>query len=640
MAGMKLDSDTLALYKFLETQPAESAQDTGTAGVKDASASSYDLFPVRDASAVSSRPAIVWGPQGNAVRTQFARYFFSNGNSQSMLRSATIDQNFVDAQRADNTWELYFKLDSLTGPNYPFSVADTVSVAVADDWLMSIQILANSDIRIFWEVNDADQEYHVSGSGITANTWHTIAISRREDPGDTTHYITRVFVDGVFIEEFDKLSTWVSGTGLRTLSTSGTNDHMVLGSGDSVSTGGDLAGSIAGIRCVELALTDTQIRNDHLDWVANGVLVFDNHGAGTTLCQYDLDEIPEFLDESPMGLHAQADTAGVSGGMSAYTGSDVCTKMDLIGTEGSSYHLDGGNILIPFQADPIAFTALHGREFHEFFNDAIDVPEWTVEFYGVFDSLALPGDWVVMQIGDAVGETLPNNWLTQVRIDSATLVGENFYERGTGTDINTATAGAVLTDNEQFGLMHIAIRQREDPGTPGNVLVDFFVNGVLRDTTATALPAQGGGAFDQNLRALGGRGYVQELKISKIAVTDAQILINSNAVGGTEPEILNVTPASGTSIDDDQVLEFDIIADVGLALAVSLIWFKYEDRLTYTVVYDGASFLPPFTGTVTDTIGDGSSLHFAIQADGRWRGDIQQMRVRTVGSNGFLDVEI
>lgn len=558
-----------------------------------------------------------------------------------MLRSTTIDQNFVDAQRADHTWELFFKVDSLSGDNNIFSVADQPSAPVADDWILAVQILSGGDIRLFWEVNDADQDYTVSGAGVTANVWHTMAVSRRTDPGDSTHYITRVYLDGVFIEEITQASSWTAGTGLRLLSTSGTNDRIALGSGDSSSGGADYAGALTGIRCVELALTDTQVLDDHNDWNNNGVLVFDNHGASTTLCQYDLDEPPEFLDESPMGLHGQSDDAGTSAGMNAYEGIDVCTKLDLVGTGGRAYHtFSGGNLLTPFQADPAAFLALHGRSFVDFFNDDLGVPEWTVECYGIFDANPLPADWRIVQVADAVGESLATNWLARGKIDPSTLLGENFFERGAGVDTNVATASPVVVNGEQHGLMHVAIRQREDPGISGNILMDFFINGVLVDSTASTLPPQGGGAFDQNFRCLEGPGYFQELKISKVAVSDADILANSNAVGGDPPAVISVTPASGTAIDDDQTLEFDIVADIGIPVAVNLIWLKYEDHLTFTVVFDGQAFLPPFDGTVTDTLGDGSSLHFTIQAEGRWRDDIQQMRVRSLGSNGFLDVEI
>lgn len=639
MSGMTLDTDTLCLYKFLEPPLTESPTDTAVAGTKDATANNYHLSPFFDSSALAQAPAVVWGPRGPTVRTQFARYFFANGQTHCNLRSAVIDQDFIDAQITDHTWQVYFKSDENTSDNAIFAVGDDFSVATASDWLLSVTILSNGNIRLFWESQNADQTYDVTGITVLANTWHTLMVSRRTDPLNTNNFITRVYFDGGFVEEFDLNDTWVSGNGLKPISTSGTSDVLVLGASDASNNAEDFNGAIAGLRCVELALTDTQIVNDHNDWISNGVLVLDNHGANTTLCQYNLDERPDFLDESPNGLHATKRL--YTGTMNTYEGTDVCDVLDIVGTNGVAYHNDNIGLLFSPHTNSVEFVARNGRELYQFFNDDIDIPEWTVEFYGVFDSRA-PGlsAWSVLDIIGGSGAGADANVLALSSINTSTLIGKNDYERGTDVSVATVTPGAVISNNEQHGVMHVALRHREDPSMAGNVITEFFINGVLIDTTNSDLPAQNGGQFRQYFRCLVAEGYMQEFKLSKVAVSDAQILANAQAIGEATPQIVTVTPPSGTTIPDDQILEFDVVSDVGIPVSVTLIWLKYAEQSTSTVVYDGASFLPPFTGTITDTLGDGSSLHFKIIAEGRWRNDIEEMRVRVLGTNGILDVEI
>jgi hypothetical protein len=76
----------------------------------------------------------------------------------------------------------------------------------------------------------------------------------------------------------------------------------------------------------------------------------------------------------------------------------------------------------------------------------------------------------------------------------------------------------------------------------------------------------------------------------------------------TAPEIANISPAPGSAIEDDEVIEFDV-TDAG-DIAYLAIYARYLDKRDYDVVYAHSEFAPKYAGSTVEEIEGG--YHFAI----------------------------
>jgi len=98
----------------------------------------------------------------------------------------------------------------------------------------------------------------------------------------------------------------------------------------------------------------------------------------------------------------------------------------------------------------------------------------------------------------------------------------------------------------------------------------------------------------------------------------------AEAVGGADPDtsapvVSNVTPASGTPVDENDPLGFDVTDDSNV-FRQTLLHARYPSKSTWEVIHDGIAFAPVFAaGSTRVSIAGG--FRYSLRRAGGWPGD-------------------
>lgn len=518
--GLQRDDDTLALYKSIR----EFAPDIGAGVYATGIADSAGNYPLEG----NAIPRITNGPLGDAGwqldPPQFARSFCDD--LAGFVHGTTdIDQDYNDAIRADFTQQFMFRFEwDHTELRGIYGANNEVGTGASNDWLARISVTASGHLEAFWESNDANFNRITTSTAqgsppIQIAKWQVLTVVWV--PGASGYEISFYIhtldspgvVTGGLIESF-------ADHGLLPLSTSGLGDSRIT-YGRSDRGGGDrpLIGPIAFGRIVKAALNATQIGDQAEELLTTGKLA--SQTLTNDLHRHEFNEPPDWLDEGPFGLHA--DAAMVV---------DRDTRkhhIDLLGSSGRSRrNASSGKARIGHLMQARSMGAVHGTDrLSDFFNDTFfAVPEYTFQFWGIVRSGATSE--VTIAQWEATGETLATNFLFRYNLDVSTGDVNFFAERGSGVDIgraNVSLMGAWGTDLTEQSVL-LTIRAGEKDGSPGVMQVRVSVNDDLDAISydlSTGIPAGGTDGVGINW-GWPNEGQLQEFKWSLGMISDQQIL--------------------------------------------------------------------------------------------------------------------
>ena len=110
------------------------------------------------------------------------------------------------------------------------------------------------------------------------------------------------------------------------------------------------------------------------------------------------------------------------------------------------------------------------------------------------------------------------------------------------------------------------------------------------------------------------------------AVVGIGIAISQLISGGsTIPLVMNVSPASSSTIQPTDALQFDV-TDPTLRRAIVVVVYPSGDG---ELVHDGSAFFPPFVGSTRVAISNG--FRFVVRRTGGWRAGVD---LRVFAYNG------
>lgn len=508
--GHQLDDDTLALYKFGEIE-----QGVYTGTVRDETGL-LPLTIVGDPQITNSTPGLDY--------VTFARWF--DGSNDYLSSGGPIPEALrtpmVEGTSQPHTWEVLFRFDLLafSGTRTIATISGT-SESAADDFLGRVVVTGGGEIECFWERSGFNQQATTSGAGIVPGQWHVVHVTREDRVGEeSTKWTTSIYVDGVLINTFDTDGSHSQGTGLKPNTTSGTNARLGVGANAATGTN-DFFGAIGHVRIVSSLMSPAQISS-----AATALLDTGEVSDGlTAYVHYKLNEQPDLIDEGPWGFHME--TAWPLNRIVQYNEPKALRPVDLVGTGGRGRAANNQSSILAHRMGEAAFNSLNGRTFLQYFNDDFGVPEYTVAGWFTYSATNDATTLFLSSFGGS-GESLATNFLYQIGITTQPVWNDSFFaERGSGVNITPTPGPAPILNvnepGENFGRIHWAFRMREDPGNAGEALVEHFINGQLVSTRSigTDLPQGGTSA---TLRLGPWIGWIQDLKISRIARTDAEIL--------------------------------------------------------------------------------------------------------------------
>jgi len=631
--GHLLDADTIALYKFAEDRKGVYS---GNA-VRDLGPNGYTLT-------LTGTPRIGAGPPGNARRDIFARVFQGSSDycNSALLSTMPVLRQHLCQGGGEYTFEILYQ--ALEGATFrgPFAITGDGESA-ATDFLLRLAGTPNSgSIEMFWERSGADQQIAVAGAPhYVPGEWLVLHAVFRHRGGDplATKWAVQVYFSkpgsiGVLKGTYDQDAHFASGNGSKPATTSGTAAYLYIGQFDVPPSG--FYGNVGNVRFVSRAMTAVEITAAATELLAQGEVT----DGLPVLAHWDLNEAPDLFDEGPYGFHMNASWA-------RYFGTEPKRRFDLVGTGGHPGACNGSAAQLVHRNQYNTYKTNHGHYMYQTFNDErLAVPTYTLEGWFVYADRA-PSTSRYFAQHTATGETLNSNVLFLFAM-STTLRSFFFAERGLGVDLSQAPANSALLNvneaRERYGKFHWAIRVRENPSVPGQALIEHFVNGNLVATHAMSGIPQGG---SDSMGIIFGNweGWIQDLKVSRVARTDAEIMADflrcsmADYQGETTPPtVTNIDPPGGLSLDPFHAVTFDVGDDT--ALLISAIWCKYRNSTKRLLIYDGILlFSYPFTdaSTMLDVNGDGTLWRFSLYPTGGWPDDIEQLRVRVIDQAGNLD---
>ena len=518
--GHLLDADTICLYKHRDRLEPSTADNTD--GIADQGGN----YPMTAGG--TPTPIVTWGPGGPSQRQVFARGFCNPNSGTQQLVSQVIDQALIDANRVDHSFEFLFRFDEqVGGEDYVFSIGGPASVNTSLDWLMRFSRLSSGALSLWWERFDSDERAVTTSTTLTTDgQWHVAHVTRTEDPGLAGSFFASLYIDGAFVESWGVGATaYTTGSGLIPDVTSGTADRIHIGSGGG-SAFDNFFGAVGSVRMINRLLTPVEIAEASATLLSAGTIAYD---APNTVFHYQLDEAPDWIDESPNGFHIV--TAGSVLGDDEYRGIDANKIFDLLNgstCNGRAQRINNTPIEIGPYFNPVLLQNRHGVDsLHEIFTDTNGLPEWTFEAFVVHaaSTAATPNGRIIQFLG-ATGESLATNNLLQLDWGTDSLP-VYFGEEGAGVNIQPGAFSPLfdVTFGEQYQAFHLAVRMREDPNFPGQVRMDIFVNGRLRSVFDEFNASQGGTSALNRLFffANGYDGWVQDVKLSATARTDEEI---------------------------------------------------------------------------------------------------------------------
>jgi len=176
---------------------------------------------------------------------------------------------------------------------------------------------------------------------------------------------------------------------------------------------------------------------------------------------------------------------------------------------------------------------------------------------------------------------------------------------------------------------HVAWRRNAD--SLGSSSTDFFYNGQLMHSFASKKTAGIStpitthyahiGRFYRSTNTEGWTGDVDEVRLSNIPRTDAEILasfmrVYGSSPSGATPTISNLYPADGGAMGKLTTLRFDVTTSDAVPFLKTFVWASFGDSDAVEMIYDGTAFTPFYASSaVTNTKG---GKHFEVTRVNGW----------------------
>jgi len=511
--GHQLDADTLCLYKMGDLD----------AGVF--SGTAVDEVGNNNL-AILNTPRITWGPAGGSRRDVFARWFRSSTDELEVAVGAALRTHIVE-DGGEWTLEILLRPDTGTTFRGPFTINGSGEGA-GGDFLVRIggtENVAGRSWEMFWERSGANQQITLpTGSGPAPGEWAVIHVVVTDRSGDSTRRTVNFWQtlggegSATLLGTFDENEDFAQGTGLKPLSTSGTSALIRIGNADGASATGWF-GAIGSVRILDAPITEAQINTAAQELLAQGEVT----DGLTALAYWKLNEPPDLVDEGQWGFHLNGSPAGYR----ADNGITDCRLFDIVGTGGRARAASNNSFRMERRMDDVNFTAANGRQFHHYFDDTVDtVPSYTIAAWFLYAARE-PGATRFLAQWDGSSESLASNFLFQFTLNASFQDGF-FAERGSGTNIVQTPANSALLNvneaGESDGRFHWAIVVKEDTESPGEMRIEQFINGVFVAVHSTGVNIPQGGTSSRGILFGPWTGWVQDIKVSRVARSEAEIL--------------------------------------------------------------------------------------------------------------------
>lgn len=334
-------------------------------------------------------------------------------------------------------------------------------------------------------------------------------------------------------------------------------------------------------------------------------------------------EEPDGIDEGPGGHHVR------EGGSSVETKFVDSIVLD---PDGGAVAFDGTTIADQVEGQP-----------SKRLRDLIAATDWTFACWLQPSTRALNGQHALVQYG-GLGSGEVNNVLLQVNLNNDWRLHVR-HESGASVNRSFTTTDPLAAGDDQYGRCMIAVRKSVEGS---GVKYEVFFDGQPVEDSPELVNCTGS-LIDDNTQTFmvlgsaqagveGGLGTFGSMALYQSGLTDQEILdlYARGETGLPPPTVSNVSPGSGSEIDKNQAITFDVEDESEVTLG--LVWMKYaKDRRTY-LVYDGSAFRAPFDtySTVDDVNGDGTKYSFSVRPLGGWEGEVGELTVRA--TDGNLDV--
>jgi hypothetical protein len=471
--GMQIDDDVVLFWTMgtgaLGGSVDDVVPDTGSLGLDLSVESAAEHF-------------LVGGP----MRDRWARRF--SGTAARLRSAGTIGSANVEALFADITIEAFVRVDAdvdgcilaIGGP----------TDGEVDELLQSVRVTPTRALVYQVEIGGTEQDTTSPDEVFELGTWFHLVVTVVEDvtPG---FLLGTIYVDGVEVH-----SGTVAGPLVGLVPGTGEDARICVGAGAETPID-PLDGAIGDLRVLNRVMTEEEIADDAALLSKTFVLPTE---AGE-LVRYRLDTRPSLVDVVG-DAHATAETTTPA--PSTLLGA---SRLDLVGSRGSAVPTSA-EYLVSVRELAAARAALVGLD-------------WTLEMF-VLPDVGSTG--VILECGGS-GELAAGNILLSVSVVATRKIRVE-WEQGAGTDEIFETAASAFTAAQEAGVLHLAVRSREDGSSPGDVRIAVFVNGVLAEESAAETPADGGA--DAVLRLGGGwSGRVQEVRLSAVARSNDEIRLSA-----------------------------------------------------------------------------------------------------------------
>lgn len=456
-AGHELDADTIGLWRFDEDAAGEYTT------IADASGNGRDLTadPELD---------ICGGPAGSVSARGFG--------TGSIKATRAGDADAIALLTGEWTWEAWAFQRTAGSIQYLWIYAAPSGETLATNYLGSVLINADGNLRVFWERASGINVDHSQSAGTKLGTgaWTHVAVRKKFNG---TNYDVSFFVGGA-------LSQTIAGVAN---SEGGTDSSWRFGSNES--GGGSFQGALGSIRFSSVARSDAEI-------AASAERADKLHEADAdTWALYNHAEAPDFEDLTDHGAHLRA------------VGTIIRTS-SLINDDGNALVLDGSTALV----------ASGYNAAQEVYRQAL-LADWTIEAWIRLHLGAASAERTLMSFGFP-GESLATNG-TQIGRKTTERI-RCYMENGAGIDSEADSATAVPAD--PYVRHHIAVTARV---VGADKYLELYVDGAFIEEVGPLTNYEGGtsGIFrlsGDGSGAIPWYGDLDDVRFSRKRRTAAEIL--------------------------------------------------------------------------------------------------------------------
>lgn len=584
-SGHPLDADTVALWRFNDLYA-----DTREPAITDSLGGTFTKSPWV--------PCLTTGPKLGT----WARRFEYNATYLNRCYVAT-NATLYNLLYGTFTAELSVRLDAnaLTTNWVVAHSGSGASETSGNNALFSVGVLDTGELYLYWE----------TGSGTNTNitttyfppfdgVWRLWTILK-----NSTAKVINVLVDGVAVYT----------TSYTNDPTDGTAGSLLFGSGSPVASDQQgFNGCVCQFQISDVIRNNTWITAQTAAFASTGLLVTDS----SVKYRVSLGSQPAARDIGPLGYHLVSDGMGVTN----ITGpSESLIRNDVSGGQGRSFN-----------------NCLLNATWSQYLKDTF-AGSFTVEgFFQVMAPFSSTGNVIFLFGGDTAQETEAYNAVQGTVQTDLSLTFQVEHDAGVNSVVTTAPGLVVIGR-----IYHVAFRKINTGATfTGSIWLDGVKvaeqTGLVRETGFTnpeLVSLKLGGGTQATFF-----GYLDDVRLSKIARSDAEIVADYTGGGQQDLEVVLAWPDArqGLTITSDRStarytpVSFNVYnADSQFCL---LIKFRNDDRVY--VAYDNAvGFRPPFNSDLSTFLtsatvgpnGESGGRRMTILQNGGWQDSIEWLGI-------------